>query len=366
MRKTLILMVVLMLSLIVAKAQDNAAQAPIIAMADGKFYAVSPEDGSARLLADPAVNQQEIGWFRNGSLSPDGKNLVYISQSPYDTEPKDFKSTLNVVTIADGTTKTTTPSGGIFDVPAGKNAHFELTMATWSADGQRIYYIRSSISSAVTTVNKPTLFAYYDVVKDKHELVARIDPKNLLDNVQAVPEGMVMRWYAPGFNSTTTMNLYNPNNQVVKQVEMDIPYLYALRDKDALYYAQLKDFGDIDFTVNAKTGEKQTLKGGYYPAEQSLINGDKSMHVFSTQSDINTYSIYGADYHSYITSIDNTSGFSYAIAPDGQQLAYIIYGNSQKAPIQIMDMKGNVRKLDFEAAQILWGATEFVPFLAPG
>lgn len=367
MRKIIaVLGLVLMFSPMVIKAQDKPSQAPIIATRDGKVYAVSPEDGSSRLLADPVANHQEIGWFRYGSLSPDGKYLAYISQSPFDTDPKDFKSALNLVTIADGTTKTVVPSGGIFDVPAGKNEHFELTMATWSADGQRVYYFRSAISSAVKTGNKPTLFAYYDVVKDKHELVARIDPKNLLDNLQAVPDGMIMRWYAPGFSSTTTMNLYDLTNRLVKQVEMDIPYLYTLRDKDALYYAQLKDFGDIDFTVDAQTGEKQTFKGGYYPAEQSLINGDQSMHVFSTQSDINTYSIYGADYHAYVASIDNTSGFSYAIAPDGQQLAYMIYDQGPNAPIQIMDMKGNVRKLDFEASQILWGATEFVPFLAPG
>lgn len=366
MRKVLILITLLLLSVMVTKAQDKTAQAPIIAMQDGKIYAVSPEDGSSRLLADPAADQQEIGWFRYGSLSPNGKSLVYISQSPYDTDPKEFKSVLNIVTVADSTTKTTTPSGGVFDVPAGKAEHFELTMATWSADGKRIYYFRSTISSAVTGVNKPTLFAYYDVIKDKHELVARLDPKNLIDNLQAVPDGIVMRWYAPGFVSTTTMNLYDLKNRLVKQVEMDIPYLYALHDKDTLYYAQLKDFGDIDFTVNAKTGEKQTSKPGYYPAEQSLMNGDKSMHVFSTQSDINTYYIYGVDYHSYITSIDNTSGFSYAIAPDGQQLAYIIYDQGPNAPIQITDMKGSVRKLDFEASQILWGATEYVPFFAPG
>ncbi len=364
MPKILVLIVILMLSLTMTKAQD--AVAPIIAMADGKFYAVSPEDGSARLLADPAANQQEIGWFRKGSLSPDGKSLVYISRSPYDTDPKDFKSTLNVVTIVDSTTKITTPSGGIFDLPAGKNEHFELTMATWSSDGQRIYYFRSTISSVVTTASKPTLFAYYDLANDKHELVARLDPKNLLDNLQAVPDGMVMRWYAPGFTSTTTLNLYDLKNRLVKQVEMDIPYLYSLRHKDALYYAQLKDFGDIDFVVNASTGEKQIFKAGYYPAEQSMMNGDKSMHVFSTQSDINTYYVYGADYHTYITSIDNTSGLSYAISPDGQSLAYIIYDQGPTAPIQIMNMNGNVRKLDFEAAQILWGATEFVPFLAPG
>lgn len=365
MRKLLVLMVVLLLSVMVTEAQDKTVQAPIVAIRDGKLYAVSPEDGSARVLAEPEADQS-LGWFRNGSLSPDGKYVVYISQSPYDTDPKDFKSTLNVVTIADGMTKTTVPGGGIFDVPAGKNEHFELTMATWSADSQRVYYYRITYSSAASARSKPTLLAYYNVAKDKHELVARVDPQNLLDNLQAVPDGMVTRWYSPGFTSTTTISLYDTHNRMVKQLEMDMPYLYALRDKEDLSYAQLKDFGDIDFVLNAKTGEKQTIDTGYYPAEQSVMNGDESMHVFSTQSDINTYFIYGADYHTYITSIDNTSGMSYAIAPDGQYLAYLIYAQGPNAPIQIMDMQGKVRKLDFEASQILWGATEFVPFFAPG
>jgi hypothetical protein len=366
MRKiTAVVGLVLMLSLTVTKAQDKVTQAPIIALADGKLYAVSAEDGSTRLLVDPG-SEQTISPLRDGNISPDGKYLVYISQSLFDTAPKDYKSDLYLVTIADGTTKTISPSGGLFDVPAAKDERFVLDMATWSTDGNRIYYVRSTYSTVATNVNKPTLLAYYDVTKDKHELVARLDPKNPLDNLQSVPDGMVVRWYEPGFSGTTTSTLYAANNQIVKQVKMDIPYLYMLRDKDELYYAQLKDFGDIDFVVNAETGEKETFKAGYFPAEQSLMNGEKSMHVFSTQSDINTYFVYGADYHTFITSIDNTSGISYAIAPDGQHLAYIVYGDELKAPIQIMDMKGNVRKLDFEAEQLLWGATEYVPFYAPG
>ncbi len=365
MRKILILITVLVLSVTAAKAQDKSESSPIIAMRDGKVYAVSPEDGSSRLLADPSAENQEMVWFRYGSLSPDGKTLVYVSQSSYDTDPKDFISNLKLVTIADGTTKTVVPSGGVFDVPAGKNERFDLTMATWSYDGQRIYYFRRTISSVATTINKPTQFAYYDVLKDKHELVARLDPKNLLDNLQAVPEGIVMRWYSAGFSSTTTMNLYDPNNRMLKQIEMDFPYLYTLRDKDALYYTQLKDFGNIDYAVNAKTGEKQPFKSGYYPAEQSLMNGDQSMHVFTTQDDFNIYYVYGADYHTPITTIKNTSGLTYAISPDGQQLAYMIYDQGPTAPIQIMDMNGKVRKLDFEAGQILWGTTEYVSFYAP-
>jgi len=36
------------------------------------------------------------------------------------------------------------------------------------------------------------------------------------------------------------------------------------------------------------------------------------------------------------------------------------------APINIMDMKGNVRTLNFKADSIIWGAVEYVPFQARG
>jgi len=365
MRKVLILVPILMLSLLVAKAHNEVKQTPIIALADNKLYAVSAEDGSARVLAEPTITEQPIAALRVGSISPDGKQLVYMTQSAPDVSLDKYGSHMYLLTIADGSTEELEPKGGVFDVPMPKGYVSQIDMPTWSLDGQRIYYFRSQYALGKQGDQKPKLLAYYDVNTHKHVLVARFDPTNQMENLQAVKDGMLVRWYKPGFDGPTYSAFYGLDSQSNKPADVSAMYLYGLRDTDGTYYyARLNDFGDVHSLVNVATGDEKPSDVGFYPAAQSLMNGERSMHLFSVQGSISTYYVYDAE--NYITSIDDQSGFSFALAPDGQSVAYLLFENGSKASIQIMDMNGDVRKLDFEAEQIVWGAIDFVPFLAPG
>ncbi|MEP6986888.1 MAG: hypothetical protein ABI970_14885, partial [Chloroflexota bacterium] len=323
MRKVFILMAILVLPLMVTKAQNNPAQpAPIIAMADGKLYKVSAVDGSATLLAD-AKSDESITPLRVGSISPDNKYLVYVKQGPF-TADSSYKSDLYRVTIADGTTKLITPKGGIFDVPVNPDEQLSLDMPTWSSDGQRIYYFRSIYGTKPNAPRKPILFAYYDVATGKHELVTRIDPQDTIFNMDSVKDGITTQWQVPSAAFSPFMTLFGPDNQIVNQSQVNVPYEHTLRGDDEAYFVQLKDLGQIDFKVGAMSGVQDTMDDGYYPAAESLNNSEKSMHVISVQSDTNIFDIYGADYHKLITSITNNTSFVYALSPDGQQMAYLL------------------------------------------
>ena len=365
MRKVFILMAILVLPLMVTKAQDKPSQtAPIIAMADGKLYKVSADDGSATLLAD-AKSDESIMPLRVDSISPDGKYLVYVKQGPFGSEAP-YTSDLYLVTIADVTTKLITPKGGIFDVPLKPDEQLSLDMPTWSYDGQRIYYFRSTYSTKPTGLKKPTLFAYYDVATDKHELVTRIDPQDTIWNMESVKDGITTQWQVPSGAFSPFMTLFGLDNQIVNQSQVNVPYEHTLRGDDEAYFVQLKDLGQIDFKVGATSGVQDTMDDGYYPAGESLNNSENSMHVISVQSDTNIFDIYGADYHKLVTSFTNNTSFVYALSPDGQQMAYLLFGDEPQAPIRIVDTKGKVRELKFKAEQILWGAMDFAPFYAPG
>src|SRR3954452_8579026 len=126
MRKVLFLIAVLMLPLMVTKAQDKPAQAPIIAFAHNKLYAVSPKDGISKVLAETSHANDSISQVGFSNLSPNGKQLVYVIDSSFETPADQYKSDLFVVNIADGQTEKITPRGGVFDVPAARGQVFQI------------------------------------------------------------------------------------------------------------------------------------------------------------------------------------------------------------------------------------------------
>jgi hypothetical protein len=365
MRKLIVLLTVL-LPVFMTKAQDKPIQAPIVAFVDHELYLVSPDDGSAMPLVEPTTPLQFISPISAGSLSPDSKQLSYVSYIPVNTstttEPQNYD--LFLATLADGTIEKITPSGGLFDVAAQKGQIFTVDTPTWSWDGQRIYYFRAQFDIRNHDRGARQL-AYYDIAAHKHQLVARIDPKTAITGLQAVASGMLLKWQVFRGDKYITGTLYLPNNKAVKQPATDQYSANAIHDSDGDYLVREGEYGDIDSMLNVATGAETRPDVGNFPSIQSFANGEHSMHVFGSLDTL-TNSIFGTDDNAYITRIDSEGGVSFAIAPDGQELAYLQYEFDQKVPIRIIDINGNTREFDFKAEKIVWGATVFVPFFLHG
>lgn len=366
MRRIWLLVGLLLLPLTVARAQDRTGQPLIVALAQGTVYVVSPEDGSATPLAYTEADGLMFAPIRTGSISPDGAQWAYVIQTAVGTPSADTVADLYVVRVADGTTERITPTGGLFGTVGRNDEVFQIGMPTWSLDGQRIYYFWQAINLKQGRQSKPTLLAYYDVAKQKHVLVARIDPQHLIEDLQAVNEGLIVRWYEPGFAGSAYADLYSPTHELVDEMLANLTFTYPLVDKGVTYYGKLNDFGDLATLVDVQTGAEQAWALGHYPALESLMGGAQSMHVFYVQGDMSRYSVYGADYKTYVIGLDNPYGFSLALSPDGQSMAYLQFEGRALAPIRIVNIRGDVRELPFEAEQILWGAVRYVPFFAPG
>ncbi len=366
MRKIWILAVMLLLVVTVARAHEDTQPAPIIAYVEQKLYGVSADNGEATLLAEPTRSTEWLLIPNASNISPDAKQLVYISQSTFDTPLEDYGSGMFLINLEDGTRETITPKGGIFDVPAPKGQVFELSLPTWSADGQRIYYFRRQLDLSGTHAYVRVQLAYYDVAARKHVLAARVDEHKLLENLQAAEDGVVATWYEPGFNSNTTLTLYGHDNQIVHQFDQNGVYYYPVIHEGRAHYAIQDDLGSITSLLDLKTGQSQPIGVGYYPAAVSQGHVDQSMRVSYFISSTSWYGIYGADNPRTIGTIDDLEGVRFAIAPDGQSVAYLKYQGGSKAPIQIINAEGKVRELPFAAEQIIWGAVDHVAFPLPG
>ncbi len=78
---------------LVVQAQEITVpdQPPIIALNKNKLHAVSPQDGSAQVIVQPAEGEVLVPQLSAGAISPDGKWLVYAIFKQGET-PKDNKT----------------------------------------------------------------------------------------------------------------------------------------------------------------------------------------------------------------------------------------------------------------------------------
>jgi hypothetical protein len=188
----------------------------------------------------------------------------------------------------------------------------------------------------------------------------------LIENLQATADGMVATWYEPGFNGNTTLTLYGHDNQIVYQFDQNGVYYYPIVHEGRAHYALQDDFGSITSLLDVKTGEPRPIGVGYYPATVSQGHVEESLRVGYFIGSTSWYGIYGADNPRTIGEIDDLEGVRFAIAPDGQSVAYVKYEGGPKAPIQIIDAQGTVRELPFAAEQVIWGAVDSIAFPLPG
>lgn len=358
MRKLLILVMLLIVSVGVVQAQDKAKLAPIIALAGNKLYAVSSVDGSAKELVEPPPGQT---FFMDGfaSLSPDGKHLVYATQ----TNPEDYgyKVTLFVLDVTSGKTEPLEPKGTVFDKPVRKDYHFRIDYPTWSVDGTRLYYVRTEADSSGHGKKDLVQLAYYDMATATHKLVARIDPKKFIGNLMAVEDGVIVHFFE-GLGDAQPVTLYALDNRVVSENKVVNLYPYPMWFEGEDYYGIGDPWGGVSTVINIKTGEKRFLGDGFFPAGRSRLAGDQSLMVVHSMNTDSWYRVFGSDQKRLPKIIEDTYGVQYAVAPDGQSVAYLQYDATQRVAIRILEADGSERELPFVAGKIYWSAPEYVVF----
>lgn len=351
-RKMVFLMGLLLMPLVV-QAQARSSQSPIIALNKNTLYAVSPIDGSAQVIVQPAEGEVLLPRLSAGAVSSDGKWLVYGIVKQVDT-PNSNVTRLFLLNLVDYSSQPLVVSGGVFDRPVSTDHLFQLYMPTWSYDGSRVYYIRTEIDTKGDGTNVDRQLVYYTIADDSYHLAGRLDPNTQIEGLTAIKAGMILRTHITG-EETTTFTLYTPDNAVTRQLHEQSLAPDVVNYEGRFYYTVQDTNRQIKTLIDVETNDTIEMAEVVYAGIRSRAAGEVSIGIYQLRGVTGMYfSVYGDE---HIASIDNPHGFRYAVAPDGQALAFIQYDDSAiVGKIQIIDMLGQIRELSFEATQLLWGA----------
>lgn len=347
-------LVVLVAAIGVAQAEDDSPQPPIIAQRKNKWYAVSPVDGSAKLLVVPAEGEKLMPLLEN-NLSPDGQWLAYITRKPVKELNNASRSKLFLLNLQTGVAEEIRPSG-VFDRPLPPTHVAQILYPTWSYDGSRLYYVWQELETRGNWVTVAEQLAYYDMAQNSHHVAGRLDPVGVQDGLTAVANGMVLRTVKAG-RDTITMTFFSYDNSFIKESKLEAIYQTPLVFEGQTYYAEGEN-SLITGLVDMATGERHPLDGTHYPAMFSRNAGDESLRVFFLFDHGAKWVIYNRDGKTQLDRLTDKMGARMAVSPDGQHMAFILYKKPGVGSIQVMDDDGTTHDLQFDAELMVWGAVE--------
>jgi hypothetical protein len=334
-------------------AQDSMKEIPIIAQAGNKLYAVSPADGTAAVLVAPRSQQVAIRTINAYALSPDGQYLAYVLERRGE-KTSVVTSDLYLLNLVTGNSTIVVPSGGVFDRSIPATYYFQMVYPSWTLDGSRLYYAHRILDVKKQNAVVELQLVYYDVVKNQHHLVARLDPERILENVWVTKVGVVVRQMTRG-SEEVDVKLYAFNNSAGKRVVGVSSLPNTVEVDGQMYYSEIDYTGAIIRLANVETGEERDVAAQSFLAWRSLLAGGKSLRIYADYGHDGTHlHVYDGD-KKLIQDLVSGQGFQQAIAPDGKTLAFV---DGQSGNIQLIDETGAVHELPFEAESIVWGAQE--------
>lgn len=352
-RKMVILIGLLLILPVVAQAHDESSQPPIIALNKNTLYAVSPVGGSSQVIVQPAEGEVLLPRLLAGAVSPDGKWLVYGIINQVDSLNNNVTH-LFLLNLADYSSQPLVASGGVFDRAVPADHRFQLYLPTWSYDGSRVYYTRTEIDIKGNSKNVDRQLVYYTIADGRYHLAGRLDPNTRIQSLTAIQSGMIVRSHLDG-EDMTTFSLYAPDNAVTRQLHEQSLAPDVVLYEGRFYYTVQEVNRRLKTLIDVETNDTVEMTETVYPGIHSRAAGESSIGIYQLSGSSGTYfSVYGAE---HIASLDNPNGLRYAVAPDGQSLAFIQYDESRiVGMIKIIDMAGHIRELPVEATQLLWGA----------
>jgi hypothetical protein len=357
------------------KTQAQAEPVPVIAVSEGAIYAINAGDGSAEMLVPAPHAYDEMLEFVYRPitltsaewLSPDGRYLAYRVLFPTNPDEEiddntDFTQRLFLLDFEN-------PNRPISLSFAAERSNIESV--AWSFDSSLLYVLvndslriieRDNWTAEITvdvgdahSSQNPVLsrrvFATESgvVMADGGDYSVEID-FTLFDN-----EGNQLNYFVVDYTLSPDVNLFL--NTPFTPIEPDGKVQYPFTD----FYGQLL------FVTDFATGESS--EGDYSrPAMLSRNAIDSSLRLFP--------SLYSGDYmiltiidseDNYLDDIVEVSAYAYgvsgygigstfALSPDGQQLAYLEDENL------MLWENGEARSLDFAASVIVWSAPIYLPF----
>lgn len=383
MRFLIVLLVLMVLNLNVAAAQTDT---PIVAVSNNSLYAVSPTDGSVRLLVERSAEADEAlrgirvnPTLRLSALSPDHSSIAYIAPIDEILEPL-YRNQLQQITqiqpndiylvdIAKGEQTAVTKQAENL-AQASANGMFRVhDYPTWSYDGQRLYY---EVETRYLIEQPPThTIEYYDVATGETETLATLPRNPIIVGLYAVPEGLLALNVLSN-SGLFEFTLYGPDGETLHQMQTTITDYLGYTNNTMIRMNPIQSDGSYGFglfgfetgdavpgIIDLLTGENMPLDDALLPAFISRANPETSLRVALANflpEDGPTWMV--TDPAGEIVTalpIESIAGmYRIALSPDGQAVAY-----SNLGTIFIEDANG-IREFELaDVNDIEWGPVDF-------
>lgn len=366
---------------------------PIIARVHNDIYAVSPSDGSARLLVERDDEKDALisGTYGGSAItlfpiSPDNTKFAYTTplHEMLDPEFEDQQADIanlqprdiTIVDIASGSLTPITNQGPRLAELVESDTISTFDNLTWSVDGQRLYFL-TTVKSLRNRVPQ-LMIEYYDLQTGEQQTLVTLNPQASIMGLHAVSEGLVVV-DATVFEGDFKFTLYGPDGSEINALAMPLdgtmqcsnPTIYSRNPmfmQDDYYYGYYTlDLGPAAL-LDVASGESIPLEGSFVPAVISHTHRDTSLRVVGANlcslMDGDAWIVTDAagDFTSIeLNYIEANDDLEIALSPDGQSIAYRKY--ETYTPLSLMAIMvatvDGTRELDFEATQILWGAVDF-------
>lgn len=345
-----------LLPLFATMAKDEY-QPPIIAQRENKLYAVSSFDGSATLLVE-AASDERLAPLTEDNISLDNQWLAYVIYKQSADLSNAYRSNLFLLNLMTREVLVITPSGGAFDRPLAATRVFYLSLPTWSYDGSRLYFVRDEFESRGKRGSVASELVYYDLERQVYHLVRRLNPVEIINKLMPIKSGILVQRLDPDREDIGNVTLYAADNSIISNRRFEYAYPKPLLFHDRFYYLLSPEWFAAKVLVDIDTGKELALDGVYYMAERSQAAGENSLRMYQfMKAEQLRFNVYRADHSTSVQIILEKNGVKYGIAPDGQSIAFLQFltlgMGSGVGSIQVMDNEGKIRKLPFEAEEIV-------------
>lgn len=354
-RRYLILLLLLVL-VVKVQAQDvTNTTAPIIALAEGNFYALNPDDGSIKQIThhDPASIFYQPYSQQDLAISVDGHYLAYLKTPEFYEIAMDKgligdrgEAPANIVllNLMTGEEKVIAEQQANVKYSDSLRLWFRQNLV-WSPDGNQLAYFQ--YRSLYGDPGFQSQVMVYDRLLDKTSRFAWSD--NYLRGIIWLPEGIgagsavydhkgkVIAQYA--LNDWVTLGhplIYQ--NEAYKKVD---PYLFTVEDGQT-------------YLMNLLTGKYHVVNG-----YESSTSAQKSVgSLMFIGDDNNTSPSYVLDPQTgnrFVPPQQDPYATNFVFSPDGQQFAYTL----SRISVNISDLKGKELVIQFASDAIVWGNKQY-------
>ncbi len=369
MRRLLIALSILLLSVSSSGASAQAELPPLLILNDGGIYAISPQDGA---ILETIAAVDPANYFSAEWISPDGEILAYSTRGGSAPVFTHTLFLLNLIEGGDPITLTLTDDDDV---------NVQVDSVAWSSDSMYLYAL---ITTQTPRQSEPD-WAIAVFQRDQWDTPNLIPldppaaPRIFRSMFAAGDAAVVLDWsirdashefktYSPGGELLNTFSVTGDLSPDINLYANTTQLNPLMIDGSARYvFGNLMMANMLVYQADLMTGEISEMEMGYFSALISRTAPEASLRVslINLDGQFGELSIRDADavYLDYVQGVPqfaygiqgDSRGSTFTLSPDGQALAFL-----REGMVNVW-RDGVLTSLDVSAEVIAWQSPLIVP-----